>query len=85
MTARNMLLIGLAGTGLGMMLQVFVQTYTQLVLLRLLIGFFDAGIFIGNMKLIFGCFRRAGAGRWSESSLRPTASPSPWISHSAFP
>lgn len=62
MTARNMLLIGLAGTGLGMMLQVFVQTYTQLVLLRLLIGFFDAGIFIGNMKLIFGWFPQSRRG-----------------------
>ena len=56
MTARNMLLIGLAGTGVGMVLQVFVQSYVQLVLLRLIIGFFDAGIFIGNMKLIFGWF-----------------------------
>lgn len=62
MTARNMLLIGLAGTGLGMLLQVFVQTYTQLVLLRLLIGFFDAGIFIGNMKLIFGWFPQSRRG-----------------------
>lgn len=56
MSARNMLLIGLAGTGIGMVLQVFVQSYMQLVLLRLIIGFFDAGIFIGNMKLIFGWF-----------------------------
>ena len=56
MTARNMLLIGLAGTGIGMVLQVFVQSYTQLLMLRLVIGFFDAGIFIGNMKLIFGWF-----------------------------
>lgn len=62
MTARNMLLIGLAGTGLGMVLQVFVQTYTQLVLLRLVIGFFDAGIFIGNMKLIFGWFPQSRRG-----------------------
>ena len=56
LSARNMLLIGLAGTGIGMVLQVFVQSYVQLVALRLLIGFFDAGIFIGNMKLIFGWF-----------------------------
>jgi MFS family permease len=63
MSARGMLLVGLAGTGLGMLLQVFVQSYAQLVILRLLIGFFDAGIFIGNMKLIFGWFpqRRRGA------------------------
>ena len=56
LSARNMLLIGLAGTGIGMVLQVFVQSYLQLIALRLLIGFFDAGIFIGNMKLIFGWF-----------------------------
>ncbi len=56
MSARNMLLIGLAGTGIGMVLQVFVQSYLQLITLRLIIGFFDAGIFIGNMKLIFGWF-----------------------------
>ncbi|KJC57191.1 major facilitator transporter [Bradyrhizobium sp. LTSPM299] len=62
MSARNMLLIGLAGTGLGMVLQVFVQSYLQLVVLRLVIGFFDAGIFIGNMKLIFGWFPQSRRG-----------------------
>ena len=30
-SARTLLLIGLAGTGLGMVLQVFVQNYTQLL------------------------------------------------------
>lgn len=62
MSARTMLLIGLAGTGIGMVLQVFVQGYLQLVLLRLFIGFFDAGIFIGNMKLIFGWFPQSRRG-----------------------
>ncbi|MGY3440842.1 MULTISPECIES: MFS transporter [unclassified Bradyrhizobium] len=62
MSARNMLLIGLAGTGLGMVLQVFVQSYIELVVLRLVIGFFDAGIFIGNMKLIFGWFPQSRRG-----------------------
>jgi predicted MFS family arabinose efflux permease len=63
MSARNMLLIGLAGSGIGMALQVFVQDYVQLVVLRLIIGFFDASVFIGNMKLIFGWFplERRGA------------------------
>ncbi len=55
-SARNMLLIGLVGTGVGMVLQVFVQSYVQLIVLRLIIGFFDASVFIGNMKLIFGWF-----------------------------
>ena len=62
MSARNMLLIGLAGTGIGMVLQVFVQSYVQLIALRLVIGFFDAGIFIGNMKLIFGWFPQSRRG-----------------------
>jgi MFS family permease len=52
--ARSMLLIGLAGTGLGMALQIEVQNFGQLIALRLFIGFFDAAIFLGNMKLIFG-------------------------------
>jgi predicted MFS family arabinose efflux permease len=56
MSARNLLLIGLAGSGIGMVLQVFVQSYVQLVVLRLIIGFFDASVFLGNMKLIFGWF-----------------------------
>jgi predicted MFS family arabinose efflux permease len=54
LSARAMLLIGLAGTGLGMALQVEVQSFGQLIALRLFIGFFDAAIFLGNMKLIFG-------------------------------
>lgn len=54
LSARHMLLIGLAGTGLGMALQVEVQNFGQLIALRLFIGFFDAAIFLGNMKLIFG-------------------------------
>ncbi|WP_249122817.1 MULTISPECIES: MFS transporter [unclassified Bradyrhizobium] len=62
MSARRMLLIGLAGTGIGMVLQVFVQGYVELVLLRLVIGVFDAGIFIGNMKLIFGWFPQSRRG-----------------------
>jgi predicted MFS family arabinose efflux permease len=62
MSARNLLLIGLVGTGIGMVLQVFVQSYMQLLILRLIIGFFDAAIFIGNMKLIFGWFPQSRRG-----------------------
>jgi MFS family permease len=62
MSARTMLLIGLAGTGIGMVAQIFVQGYGELVGLRLLIGFFDAAIFIGNMKLIFGWFPQGRRG-----------------------
>lgn len=56
MSARSMLLMGLVGTGVGMVLQTFVQSYVELIALRLLIGVFDAAIFLGNMKLIFGWF-----------------------------
>jgi len=62
MSARNLLMIGLVGTGIGMVLQVFVQSYAQLLVLRLVIGFFDAAIFIGNMKLVFGWFPQARRG-----------------------
>lgn len=62
MSPRTMLLLGLAGTGLGMILQTFVQSYTQLIVLRLFIGFCDAAIFIGNMKLIFGWYPQSRRG-----------------------
>lgn len=56
MSTRSLLMIGLAGTGLGMVLQIFVQNFAQLIALRLLIGFFDAAIWTGNIKLIIGWF-----------------------------
>jgi MFS family permease len=62
MSARAMLMIGLAGTGLGMVLQVYVQNYEQLIVLRLLIGFFDAAIWTGNIKLIIGWFPQSKRG-----------------------
>jgi MFS family permease len=62
MSARTMLLIGLAGTGVGMVAQVFVQDYAQLIILRLIIGFFDAAIWTGNIKLIIGWFPQAKRG-----------------------
>lgn len=55
-SARAMLLTGLIGTTIGMGLQVNVQSYTQLLLLRLAIGFFDAGVFIGVMKLLLAWY-----------------------------
>lgn len=67
MSARRMIVFGLLGTGIGMALQVFVQSYTQLVILRLIIGFFDTGPFVGNMKLIIGWFpqnRRGSVVGW---------------------
>ena len=54
MTARKMLVIGLVGSGIGMAIQVFVQNFTELVILRIIIGFFDAAVWTGNIKLMVG-------------------------------
>jgi MFS family permease len=54
MTARKMLVIGLVGCGVGMAIQVFVQNFTELVILRIIIGFFDAAVWTGNIKLMVG-------------------------------
>jgi MFS family permease len=62
LTARTMLLIGLAGTGVGMALQIYMQTYGQLIVLRLIIGFFDAAVWTGNIKLIIGWFPQSKRG-----------------------
>src|SRR5262249_32306179 len=54
MSARKMLVIGLVGTGVGMAIQVYVQGFFELVVLRLVIGFFDAAVWTGNIKLMVG-------------------------------
>jgi predicted MFS family arabinose efflux permease len=54
MTARKMLVIGLIGSGIGMGVQVFVQNFAELVVLRIIIGFFDAAVWTGNIKLMVG-------------------------------
>jgi len=54
MTARKMLVIGLIGSGLGMAVQVYVQNFTELVVLRIIIGIFDAAVWTGNIKLMVG-------------------------------
>ncbi len=54
MSARKMLVIGLVGTGIGMAIQVYVQGFVELVVLRLVIGFFDAAVWTGNIKLMVG-------------------------------
>lgn len=54
MSARQMLVIGLVGTGVGMAIQVYVQGFVELVVLRLVIGFFDAAVWTGNIKLMVG-------------------------------
>jgi MFS family permease len=54
MSARKMLVIGLVGTGIGMAIQVYVQGFIELVVLRIIIGFFDAAVWTGNIKLMVG-------------------------------
>ncbi len=54
MTARKMLVIGLLGSGIGMAVQVYVQGFVELVILRIIIGFFDAAVWTGNIKLMVG-------------------------------
>ena len=77
MTARNMLLIGLAGTGLGMVLQVFVQSYMQLVLLRLVQGFAGGLISPQISGLIQSLFRGEERGKAFGLSAPPSACRSP--------
>ena len=54
MTSRRMLVIGLIGSGIGMAVQVYVQNFAELVVLRIIIGFFDAAVWTGNIKLMVG-------------------------------
>lgn len=54
--ARWLFAIGLIGTGIFMALQASVHDYGVLILYRLLIGFFDAAVWVATMKLIVGWF-----------------------------
>lgn len=59
MSTRRMLVIGLIGTGFFMGVQVFVQDFTQLMILRIIIGLFDAAVWTGNIKLMVGWWPEA--------------------------
>ncbi len=56
LAARWLFAVGLIGTGLFMALQAGVHDYSTLILYRLLIGFFDAAVWVATMKLIVGWF-----------------------------
>ncbi len=56
MSARTLFAIGLVGSGLGMVLQGQVHAYDSLLALRFMIGFFDAAVWVGTMKLIVGWY-----------------------------
>lgn len=55
-TARRLFAIGLLGTGAFMLAQAAAGNFAELVAARLLIGFFDAAVWVGTMKLIVGWF-----------------------------
>ena len=55
-SGRAFFSIGLGVTGVAMLAQTFIHSMAALVALRLLIGFFEAGVWIGSIKLVFGWF-----------------------------
>ncbi|CAG2157041.1 MFS transporter [Cupriavidus numazuensis] len=55
-SARRLFAIGLLGTGAFMLAQAAASSFTELVAARLLIGFFDAAVWVGTMKLIVAWF-----------------------------
>src|SRR5690606_10062755 len=60
--AKRLYLVGLIGGGLLMLAQMHAQSFEQLVILRLLIGFFDSAVWVGSMKIVMQWFpqRRQG-------------------------
>ncbi|WP_017524089.1 MFS transporter [Pusillimonas noertemannii] len=62
MSAKRLYLIGLVGSGVLMLIQMHAQSFEQLVLLRLVIGFFDSAVWVGSMKIVMQWFpqRRQG-------------------------
>lgn len=55
-SARRLFTIGLLGTGVFMLAQSYAHSFGSLVAARLLIGFFDAAVWVGTMKLVVGWF-----------------------------
>ena len=63
LTARQLIVTGLAMTGLIVLLQSRVESYGALIGYRLAIGFFDSAVWIGTAKLIVGWFPASQRGR----------------------
>lgn len=55
-SARKLFAIGLLGTGVFMLAQASAGSFMELVGARLVVGFFDAAVWVGTMKLIVGWF-----------------------------
>ncbi len=62
LSSRRLYLIGLGGSGLLMIAQMHAHSFTELVLLRLVVGFFDSAVWVGSMKIVMQWFppRRQG-------------------------
>lgn len=57
MTSKRLYLIGLAGSGALMIAQMYANSFGELILLRLVVGFFDAAVWIGSMKIVMQWFQ----------------------------
>ncbi|NYT69648.1 MFS transporter [Pusillimonas noertemannii] len=62
MTAKRLYLIGLTGSGILMLVQMNANSFLELVVLRLIIGFFDSAVFIGSVKIVMQWFTRERQG-----------------------
>lgn len=56
MSSRTLYLIGLGGSGILMIVQSYANTFAELIILRLVVGFFDSAVWIGSMKIIMQWF-----------------------------
>lgn len=56
MSSRTLYLIGLGGSGALMIAQSYANTFTELIVLRLVIGFFDSAVWVGSMKIVMQWF-----------------------------
>jgi MFS family permease len=56
MSSRVLYVIGLGGSGLLMLVQAHAASFESLLALRLVIGFFDAAVWVGSMKIILEWF-----------------------------
>ncbi|HWK61777.1 MAG TPA: MFS transporter [Eoetvoesiella sp.] len=56
MSSRTLYLIGLGGSGALMIAQSYANTFAELIILRLIIGFFDSAVWVGSMKIVMQWF-----------------------------
>ncbi len=56
LSGRLFYTLGMAVTGVAMLIQMAIHDMFWLVILRLIVGFFEAGVWMGGIKLLFGWF-----------------------------